>query len=333
MRAELKAGRRGVLSKRLKELIENTAGRGEQVILLLNRRGFSTFIMCRACGHVVSCAECGLPLTYHKNGRLLCHFCDTSYQVPDVCPECASRYIKYFGTGTEKLEAELSALFPKLKIARMDRDTMGGKTSHAHLLDDFAKGKYDILLGTQMVAKGHDVKNVTGVGIISADTGLNLPDFRAAERCFALLTQAAGRAGRGKIKGSVVVQTYNPEHYAVDCASRHAYKEFYAQEIVLREGLNYPPFCSLIKLTVQADEQKKAADKAEKLVRALEKQANEAFSLIGPFELSIAKLRDTWRKGILLKVKDETATRDVLRKLSLHLDKNICIDVNPLSVM
>lgn len=333
MREELKAGRRNVLSRPLHNLIQDTVEKGEQLILLLNRRGFSTFVMCRSCGHVVSCPECTLPLTYHADGRLLCHFCDTAYPVPDICPACGSRYIKYFGTGTERLEYELGKQFPGLKIARMDRDTMGSKKSHIQLLDDFAAGRYDILLGTQMVAKGHDVKNVTGVGIISADTGLNLPDFRAAERCFALLTQAAGRAGRGNIRGHVVVQTYNPDHYAVAAASQHDYEGFYRQEIELRRSLNYPPYCELIKLLVQSVDEQAALFRAEALADDLIKLSDGSFIVTGPFEPSIPQLRGVWRRGILLKVKDSQAVRQALCQLKINLAKDVSIDINPLNVM
>ncbi len=332
MRQELRQGRRNVISEALRRLIAQTTEKGEQLILLLNRRGFSTFVMCRACGHVMTCPDCTLPLAYHRDGRLLCHFCDTSYAPPDVCPSCGSRYIKYFGTGTERLESELQEEFPSLRLARMDRDTMGKKTDHVRLLDDFAAGRYDILLGTQMVAKGHDVKNVTGVGIISADAGLNLPDFRAAERCFALLTQAAGRAGRGGTPGRVVIQTYNPAHYAVMTASHHDYESFFRQEIALRKNLFYPPYCHLIKLFVQDAASERAAQKAESIAAKLRETGGEGFFVIGPFEPSMPQLRGIWRRGILLKIKDEKAVRRSIRKLGLQLDSAVSIDVNPLNV-
>ena len=215
MREELKSGNRKILSRKLQELIEATLAKKQQLIIMLNRRGFSTFVMCRSCGHVIKCPQCNLPLVYHRRGVLQCHHCDITEPVPDVCPNCQSRYIKFFGSGTEKLEEELAQVFPQARIIRLDRDTTGRKFAHQDILKQFKAGLYDILLGTQMVAKGHDIPSVTGVGIISADSSLNLPDFRASERTFALITQTAGRAGRGHEQGHVVLQTYNLEHYAV----------------------------------------------------------------------------------------------------------------------
>jgi len=207
MRQELKLGNRTVLSHQLHELLEETRGRQEQSILMLNRRGYSTFVMCRSCGKVLVCPECKLPMVYHWDGRLVCHHCDIRQDVPQLCPACGSRYIKYFGSGTEKLEEELRATHPEARVIRMDRDTTRGKFAHTEIIKAFREKQYDILLGTQMVAKGHDIANVTAVGILSADSSLNMPDFRAAERCFMLITQTAGRAGRGQVPGQVIVQS------------------------------------------------------------------------------------------------------------------------------
>lgn len=334
MRAELRMRRKNIISPALKELIAETIQRGEQVILLLNRRGFSTFVMCRECGHVVSCKNCTLPLVYHKNGALQCHFCDTNEVVPDVCPKCDSRYIRYFGSGTERLETELQQLFPAARAVRMDRDTTGKKFAHAEILRDFSQKRYDILLGTQMVAKGHDIQNVTAVGIISADSSLNLPDFRAAERCFGLITQAAGRAGRGEVRGRVVVQTYNPKHYAVLCGARHDYHSFYQEEILLRKQLLYPPYSDLIKVMVQHIEAEQALATAENLVRTLKMQFPQTVHQFwGPVPSGVPRLREWYRYTVLIKSQEIAEVKDFMRESGLYLKKEFIIDVNPLNVL
>lgn len=334
MREELRLGRRNVISDALKDLINETITKKEQLIILLNRRGFSTFILCRECGYVINCPNCTLPMVYHKNRKLQCHFCDTIETIPDVCPKCSSRYIKYFGTGTEKLEDELSKLFPHARIARMDRDTMTGKMAHEKMLDDFSNKKYDILLGTQMVAKGHDIKNVTGVGIISADAGLNIPDFRAAERCFSLITQAAGRAGRGKTAGKVVVQTYNPEHYAIIHGANHDYHSFYNDEIILRKQLFYPPYSNLIKLTIQNKDEKTAIDQAEVIANILRKSKLDTNDqIVGPFAPTIAKLKEVYRINIIIKTNDSELLKELLIRHDINLRDDVIIDVNPINVM
>ena len=333
MRQELRLGRRNIISQDLKNLIEKTLAKNEQIIILLNRRGFSTFIMCRECGHVLTCDHCTLPLTYHKNGVLQCHFCDTTEVVPDICPKCASRYIKYFGSGTEKLEEELHNLFSEAKVVRMDRDTTGKKFAHAKILEDFSQKRYDILLGTQMVAKGHDIENVTAVGIISADSSLNLPDFRAAERCFSLITQAAGRAGRGNVQGNVVVQTYNPEHYAVQFGANHDYISFYKEEIQLRKQLGYPPYSKLIKLIVQNTEETIAIKNANALINALKARfTSDQQQILGPVPSSIPKLREQYRFIILIKSTAVDEIKTFLKSSKLYLRMDITIDVNPLNV-
>lgn len=334
MREELRLGRKNVISNELKALIVQTITKKEQLIILLNRRGFSTFVLCRECGHVIACKNCTLPMVYHKNGKLQCHFCDSTENVPDTCPKCGSRYIKYFGTGTERLEYELNKLFPEVRIARMDRDTMTKKMAHSKLLHDFSNNKYDILLGTQMVAKGHDVKNVTGVGIISADASLNLPDFRAAEKCFSLITQAAGRAGRGNLSGRVIVQTYNPEHYAVLAAIQHDYLAFFEQEIMLRKQLFYPPYSKLIKLIVQSKNEKSALEQATLIVKNLMRDTpNADDQILGPFPPTIAKLKDFYRFNIFIKTTHEEVIKKFLIKYDIHIQDNIIIDVNPVNVM
>lgn len=335
MRAELKQGNRNIISRALKKLIEETIAKKEQVIIMLNRRGFSTFVMCRSCGHVIVCKDCTLPLVYHQNGKLQCHHCDSSDVVPDVCPKCGSRYIKYFGTGTEKLENELRTLVPNARIVRMDRDTTTKKFAHAEILTQFKQGLYDILLGTQMVAKGHDIPNVTAVGIISADSSLNVPDFRSAERCFALITQTAGRAGRGDIPGKVIIQTYNPEHYAVRCGTQQDYLAFYKNEIVFRKQLFYPPYSNLIKMTVQNADEQKALAEATAFVTLFRSFFTDVHSsqIIGPAPAMISNLRGLYRMNILIKTNQPSIVKKFMMEQQLHIKNNIMLDINPLNTM
>ena len=248
MRRELRDGNKNVLSRALQSLLTKTLAKNRQAILLLNRRGWSTFVMCRSCGHVVSCPECGLPMAYHKDKKMRCHRCEVESDPPTVCPACSSEKIRYFGTGTQKLEQEIQLHFPDAKILRMDRDTTTKKLAHQKILAEFKSGEYDILCGTQMVAKGHDIPNVTAVGILSADSALNFPDFRAGELCFMLITQAAGRAGRAEIEGEVIVQAYNVDASAVIFGCRQDYNAFCKDEIIKRKIYFYPPYSRLIKI-------------------------------------------------------------------------------------
>lgn len=335
MREELKNGNRHILSHQLEKLIKETIERKEQVIILLNRRGFSTFVMCRSCGEALVCEDCGLPLVYHKSGKLACHHCDKESIIPKTCPKCGSKYIKYFGSGTEKLEEELKTLIPSAQVIRMDRDTTTTKFAHQEILEKFKSGAYDILLGTQMVAKGHDVPKVTAVGIISADSTLHLPDFRAAERAFMLITQASGRAGRHKIsdnlRGKVVVQCYNVEHFAVEYASRNDYESFYSEEIELREVLFYPPFCRLIKLIFQGDNEENTKSNAKIFVDKFRENFKESQNkAIGPSPALIANLRGTYRFVVLIKAYDLKAVNEFLRTKNLNTNRNVAIDIDPI---
>ena len=335
MRQELRMGNRHILSQALRQLIEETIGKGQQIIIMLNRRGFSTFVMCRSCGEVIKCKLCGLPLVYHKSGKLSCHHCDVTEQVPDVCPKCSSRYIKYFGSGTEKLEQELHQLVPSARVIRMDRDTTNTKFAHQEILDKFRRHEYDILLGTQMVAKGHDIPNVTAVGIISADSSLNLPDFRAAERCFMLITQTAGRAGRHGTQGKVIIQTYNPEHYAVTCGMAQDYEGFYEQELAMRQGLFYPPYSRIVKLLFQHEEEAAARSSAKQLINAFNShfQGQQGQLIIGPSPAVIARLRGIYRYVVLIKTTDITAVQSFLRTAGLHLRTDVAIDIDPITML
>lgn len=334
MREELRRGRRNVISLPLQNLIHNTIEQGEQVIILLNRRGYSTFVMCRECGYVISCNQCAVSMVYHKAGHLRCHYCQSSVSPPDVCPSCASRYIRYFGTGTQRLEDELVKLFPHARMIRMDQDTTGSKMAHDRILQSFAQGNYDILLGTQMVAKGHDIKNVTAVGIITADSVLNLPDFRAAERTFSLLTQAAGRAGRGELSGKVIIQTYNPEHYAIEDGAKQDYKAFYDKEIAFRKSLDYPPFSKITKLTITAPGESEVRHKAETIAADLRVALGDNSNFIqGPFLATIAKINNNFRMNILIKSLDHSDVNQHILRLNLHIRSDIIIDIDPLNVM
>ncbi|MFH1710539.1 MAG: primosomal protein N', partial [bacterium] len=251
MRDELKAGNYNVLSRELKAEIRETIRKKEQAILFMNRRGYFSFVMCRTCGHAVQCPKCSLSLIYYMNDKKLrCNHCGFTSQSPVICPKCQSSQIKFFGGGTQKIEAEVAGIVPSARILRLDRDTVTKKGSYEAIIRAFIAGSGDILIGTQMVTKGLDIGSVTLVGVVAADIGLNLPDFRAAEHTFQLITQVAGRAGRHKLAGKVIVQTYNPDHYAVMFASGHDYEGFYEEEIKARKSLGYPPFGGLINVTV-----------------------------------------------------------------------------------
>ncbi len=334
MREELRRGRRTVISLPLRELLTETLARCEQAIIMLNRRGYATFIMCRSCGAVITCAQCSLPLVYHANGTLVCHHCDLRAPVPEICPQCGSRYIKYFGSGTEKLEEELRQLLPEARIVRMDRDTTGRKLAHEEILTKFRRRDFDILLGTQMVAKGHDLPGVQSVGIVSADASLNLPDFRAAERCFMLITQTAGRAGRHGARGEVIVQTYNPEHYAVKTAIRQDYEAFAEQELALRRELFYPPFSRLVKLLFHDPNRERVWNEANTFAASFQNTfaGRAGCMVIGPSPALIEKERGAYRFIVLIKTDALAEIQAFLRERSIHLRDDIAIDMDPVVI-
>lgn len=346
LRQEFKARRFTVLSPVLKEEIAKRLQRQEQVIILLNRRGFATFILCRECGQVLKCSACDVTLTFHRNPALLrCHYCNYQTVPPDRCPHCKSHYIRYFGHGTQRLEEELTAEFPTARVARMDLDTTSRKGSHEQIYRRLVRREIDILLGTQMVAKGLDLPHVTLVGIVAADSGLNLPDFRAAERTYQLLTQAAGRAGRGEETGLVVVQTYNPEHYSIRALVTQEEEAFYRQELAYRAAANYPPFTHLIRMVFSGPDQqavKGAAQKMTALLRAaLAKLAlpPAAMEVIGPQPALIAKIKNKFRWHTLLKTKELGLAERLLPHIlqGMHRERRqgvrIIIDENPYSVL
>jgi len=266
MRQELKDQNFSPFSGQMRQMIKDSLLKKKQIILFLNRRGMAKSFLCRSCGYRVLCPNCSIGMTFHKDGKLHCHYCNSQTEVPIKCPECSSEMLKPLGSGTQKIEQELKSLFPKARVLRMDRDEISAKNSHAVMYEKFAAGQADILLGTQMVAKGLHFPNVVGVGVILADVGLNRPDFRASERIFQLLVQGSGRAGRGKDPGKVVVQTYNPAHYAIKYAAKQDYKDFYEREIQYRKELNYPPFSKITLLTAFG----KTDEKAYKMAKAAE---------------------------------------------------------------
>jgi primosomal protein N' (replication factor Y) len=340
MRQEfLETRKQTTFSRRLVESVTERLESGEQTMLLLNRRGFSSFVACRACGERLQCVNCAVTLTYHRRDRrMLCHYCNYAQKVPTVCPKCGSEYLHFIGTGSEKVEEELHRDFPTARIARMDRDTVSGKRHFESILHGFREGDYDILVGTQMIAKGHDIPNVTLVGVVSADIGLGLPDFRAAERTFQLLTQAAGRAGRGDLPGIVLIQTINPEHYAIRFASQQNYEGFYRKEIQFRKLMRYPPFSALANVLVRSQKQEEALALSTELGRKLD-PAPEGLKVLGPAEAPVPKLKSEFRYQILLKAADRKRLNEALRELQRFAHERkwnptaLVIDVDPLTLL
>ncbi|MGB4273346.1 MAG: primosomal protein N' [Bacillota bacterium] len=308
MREELAAGNRSIFSRPLFEAISDRLEKKEQVILFLNRRGYSTFVLCRECGYSMRCPNCDVALTYHAAGnRIRCHYCDFEQPVPSICPNCGGRYIRYFGAGTQKIEGEVKRVFPHARTIRMDTDTTRRKGAHETIVTTFQKGEYDILIGTQMVAKGLDFPNVTLVGVISADTCLNLPDYKAGERTFQLLTQVAGRAGRGEKRGHVVVQTYSPGHYAIEQGTAQDYRGFYDEEIACRSEGGYPPFSRLILVVVSGKNLSEVERHSVSLAKALQTRTRSAkqwknTKILGPSPCAMSKVKGMHRWQILLKV-------------------------------
>ncbi|MBV9769644.1 MAG: primosomal protein N', partial [Bryobacterales bacterium] len=326
-------------SRRLVETVDERLKSREQTMLLLNRRGFSSFVACRACGERLECINCAVTLTFHRRDRrMLCHYCNYAQKVPSVCPQCGSEYLNFIGTGSEKVEEELHRDFPHARIARMDRDTVSGKRHFESILHGFRDGDFDILVGTQMIAKGHDIPNVTLVGIVSADVGLGLPDFRAAERTFQLLTQAAGRAGRGNLPGIVLIQTINPEHYAVGLASQQDYEGFYQKELQFRKLMRYPPFAALANVLVRSQKQEDALAMSAELGRVLD-PAPEGIKVLGPAEAPVPKLKSEFRYQLLLKAADRKVLNETIRHLQRFTREQkwpataLVIDVDPLTLL
>ena len=340
MRQEfVETGQQALFSRRLDEQIRRRLAQREQIILLLNRRGFSSFVACRSCGERIECQNCSVTLTHHRRDRrLICHYCEYSEPVPKRCPQCKSEYLYFLGSGSEKVEDLLREHYPRARIARLDRDTVRGRGTFESILQDFREGNFDMLVGTQMVAKGHDVPNVTLVGVVSADIGLGLPDFRAAERTFQLLTQVAGRAGRGSVSGEVLIQTINPEHYAIKFAAAQDYEGFYSQELHFRRMLRYPPFVALAMLVVRSKKIEEALALSGRLGQHL-KELPRGVRILGPASAPVAKLKSDFRYQFLIKAEGRKALSQVLKRArAFAVDHNwpataLVIDVDPLSLM
>lgn len=312
LRAELRAGNRSIFSSRLQELIEDRLNKRQQVILFLNRRGMAGFVSCRECGSVIRCPHCDVSLSQHQNGRLICHYCGYETQMPACCPSCGSKYIGGFRAGTQKIQELAAKRFPQAKILRMDYDTTRTKDSYEQILSAFAEHKADILIGTQMIVKGHDFPNVTLVGVLAADLSLNASDHHAAERTFQLLTQAAGRAGRGSEPGNVVIQTYQPGHFSIQAAKNQDYQAFYEEEILYRKLMHYPPVWNMLYILVMSSVQKEAGDGIRRLADWISRELQKAdkdgvwrnLKVIGPAEASVAKINDIYRYVLYMKHPD-----------------------------
>lgn len=321
---------KGHFSPVLLEAISARLLKNEQIILLLNRRGYSSFVTCKNCGYTFKCPNCDITLTYHKSSRTLrCHYCGYGTKVYDTCPECHEKSINDLGVGTEKVEEELNKLFPESKILRMDFDTTSRKGMHEKMIKAFKNHEYDILLGTQIVSKGLDFDNVTLVGVINADTSLNIPDFRSSETTFSLLAQVAGRAGRSDKEGEVIIQTFNPEHYAIQYTKKHDYLGFYNREMSIRRELKYPPYYYICYVKISGKDNKYIYEESLKITKLFH---NKLISMIilGPSPCTIFKLNNIYRYGIILKYKKDEDLREVLNKVIEHYkdNRNIKIDVN-----
>lgn len=341
MREELRNGNRSMFSEELMLRLKEVLERKEQAVLFLNKRGYSSFVMCRDCGYVEQCPHCEISLTYHRfQKRLKCHYCGHEAPVPAECPECHSEHIRYFGTGTQRVEEELTKVLPEARVIRMDVDTTSRKGAHEKLLTSFGNKEADILLGTQMIAKGLDFPDVTLVGVLSADTSLHIPDFRSSEKTFQLLTQVSGRAGRHEKAGSVIIQSYTPSHYSIELTKQHDYEAFYEQEMLHRRHQSYPPFYFLAMVTVSHEEVTKAAHVTDKIVQFLKMNCTPNTRILGPAASPIAKIKDRYRYQCVIKYKRENELASLLRKIQDHYQKEmeqkqlmISIDMNPYMMM
>ncbi|KIL50419.1 primosomal protein N' [Jeotgalibacillus alimentarius] len=340
MREELREGNRSMFSRDLLEEVAKRIEKKEQVVLFLNRRGYSSFIMCRDCGTVMQCPHCEVSLTYHRSKESMkCHYCGHEEYVPNECPECTSEHIRYFGTGTQKVEEELFKLMPHVRTIRMDVDTTSKKGSHEKLLNAFGRGEADILLGTQMIAKGLDFPNITLVGVLSADTMLHLPDFRASEKTFQLLTQVSGRAGRHEKTGEVIIQTYTPEHFSIELAKSQHYEWFYQKEMMMRKTAQYPPFYYISLITISHENVNKAAGVCSEIADILKAKLTDQSIILGPVASPIARIQDKYRYQCMIKYKQEPELKSLLKKILdqySHTGKDavsINIDVQPYMMM
>lgn len=343
LREELKQGNRSIFSRQLQELMADRLEKRQQIMLFINRRGYAGFISCRACGHVMKCPHCDVSLSEHRGGRLVCHYCGYEEPAVKICPECGSKYISGFKAGTQQIEEKLKEMFPEARTLRMDADTTRSKESYEQILAAFAAGEADVLIGTQMIIKGHDFPNVTLVGVLAADLSLSANDYRASERTFQLLTQAAGRAGRGTLPGEVVIQTYQPEHYSIVHAAAQDYESFYEEEILYRELLRYPPVCNMLAVQIFAKEEKTGKALAEDLAKLAKtfqdetERIDKRMLVIGPAPASIGKVNDIFRFVFYIKYEKYDKLVEVKDKLeeraaSLQLKNEMLqIDFNPMN--
>jgi primosomal protein N' (replication factor Y) len=351
MRTEFReTGREEIFSRALVTETQATLDRGEQVIILLNRRGYSFTVLCRSCGEKIECENCAIAMTYHKpvlgsdlhahpGDRLECHYCGFRRTVPKKCPKCESEHLYYLGAGSQQGEERLQALFPNARIGRMDRDTVRGRSDMERLLTRLHSGEINLLVGTQMIAKGHDIHGVTLVGVVGADSALALPDFRAAERVFQLLTQVSGRAGRGELPGRVLVQTYHPEHYAVQYAAEHDYLRFVDKESEYRRWMHYPPFSVLANVVIHSEAMEEAAGWSQALGRWFSTTQLEGMRVLGPAAAPIARLKRIYRYHFVLKADRRDALGRTLRAMLAHAEergiprRNIVVDVDAVHLM
>lgn len=336
LREELANGNRSILSRKLYEEIEKNLKDKKQTILFLNRRGYSTFVMCRDCGYTVKCKNCNITMTYHiKTNKLKCHYCGHEEKNLTECPECHSKNIKYFGTGTQRLEEDINKIFPEATTIRMDIDTVTRKNSHEEILNKFKNDNINILIGTQMVVKGHHFPNVTLVGVIAADSSLYIEDYRANERTFQILTQVAGRAGREKLPGRVIIQTYNPDNFAIECSKKQNYDEFYETEIELRKQLKYPPFCDIISIGLTDTDNNKIKNVSERLYNNISrtiKNEKMDFNIYKPLPCPIDKIKNKYRWRIILKGKLNNKIINIINKSIEQVNSKttrIIVDTNP----
>ncbi len=340
MRMELENGNKTPFSSRLVEEIQKNKENNQQSILFLNRRGFSTFVICRDCGYTMKCPDCSIALTYHsKTKRLICHYCGFTVQNPSICPSCKSENIRYFGIGTQKIEEEVIKRIPDASVIRMDMDTIGYKNAHEEILNRFKNENINVMVGTQMIAKGHDFPNVTLVGVLAADGMLNTGDYRASERTFQLLTQVSGRAGRGNLEGRVIIQTYNTDEYSIVAACNHDFSAFYKQEITIRKRLDYPPFTNIAVVTC-AGRRDRAVFEAVKGIKALLLEATEDFMVLGPSRCPIPKIANKYRWRLVIKEQDVELLIDRLTGMSNKFWRNnkdkdvtMSIDINPYNML
>ena len=337
MREELAQRNYSVISRKLRREIVAAVHAGQQAVVLLNRRGYSTFVMCRDCGETLTCPHCAVSLVYHADEQVMrCHYCGNTYPIPRTCPACGSRRIKFFGSGTQKAEQEISQM-PGVRVLRMDQDSTAAKLAHEEIISSFIKKEANVLLGTQMVAKGHDIPDVTLVGVLAADSALNLPDFRASERGFALLTQAAGRAGRGEKPGRVVLQTYDPENEVINFAKKQDYETFAKRELTQRRELLYPPYGEIIKLTVIDKNENKAWELGDEVALFLRSRCEtekwERTEIMGPFPSGVAKVRDLFRINIVVKSMVMEKVKECLSGSRFRTVKNIYFDVDPITAI